>query len=572
MKKAIYFAVLALTITNLASCKQPLLMKESGSISLSTDFLGQMEKSLALTGDELFRYEQAFRAIIAEVKVSLYRIDSNQSEGEPAYEFDRLAGDDLSFGHIRPGQYLLRVVLNDADDQELFSGESPVTVVANENTEVSVKMIINDSWLFKFNVDGLPGAGLSADDSVVITASGETFLGRIDEAGRINCRLPLDFKGGNLEICSNAGCINAAIQITVFDCLAGITTIPYRASRLPGIVSVEQEFEMDFVPTNNPATLANVAAADNYIQDMALDGQMLYTCSGNGVSAFDVHDPSQPIKIASVVNPYGYYGGEWHVGPNGVLSDDVKLSIEGARLYVANYGNSIRILDISNASQGMPKLGEYIDGKYIRKMVVDDSYIYAFAWNLPNNDLRIIDAYDPTDMWLLSALPIGQSFDLVKYGHYLYLASGTNGLSVIDVSDPASPSLVCSVATPWAYKVALGQDVLYLACGGNAMIKAFDISSPASPIELASYSMIPNSQMSYLDSMAVQGNYLYYVLPGAMHTLNLTDVRQGSISVVEYWLDAGNQSLKTIMVSGRRLYGVDVVGRLRIFDLTQEAS
>ncbi|MCK5832486.1 T9SS type A sorting domain-containing protein [bacterium] len=59
---------------------------------------------------------------------------------------------------------------------------------------------------------------------------------------------------------------------------------------------------------------------------------------------------------------------------------------------------------------------------------------------------------------------------------YLLGADGPNGLVVIDISDPARPSLVGGYSTTWATDIAIDGDLAYLADGQGAL-KIFDISN-----------------------------------------------------------------------------------------------
>ena len=69
-------------------------------------------------------------------------------------------------------------------------------------------------------------------------------------------------------------------------------------------------------------------------------------------------------------------------------------------------------------------------------------------------------------------------------GNYAYVADGTNGLCVIDISTPTSPSEVSLIDTPGqALNVAVAGNLAYVAddTGGLCVV---DVSTPASPVEV----------------------------------------------------------------------------------------
>ena len=71
-------------------------------------------------------------------------------------------------------------------------------------------------------------------------------------------------------------------------------------------------------------------------------------------------------------------------------------------------------------------------------------------------------------------------------GNHAYVTAGSAGLLVIDVSNPAAPTLVGSVATTDATDVVIAGSVAYVT-DGAAGVRAIDISSPTNPQILDTY-------------------------------------------------------------------------------------
>jgi len=66
-------------------------------------------------------------------------------------------------------------------------------------------------------------------------------------------------------------------------------------------------------------------------------------------------------------------------------------------------------------------------------------------------------------------------------GSYAYIAAGSSGLQILDISDPASPIYLGSVDTPGiASGVALLGDRVFIAAGTSGL-QIIDISDPANP-------------------------------------------------------------------------------------------
>ena len=71
-------------------------------------------------------------------------------------------------------------------------------------------------------------------------------------------------------------------------------------------------------------------------------------------------------------------------------------------------------------------------------------------------------------------------------GNYAYVAAGTAGLLVVDISDPVRPGIVTSLTTTNAKDIDLYQNSVYLA-DGNGGLKVIDISDPLAPVQIGSY-------------------------------------------------------------------------------------
>ena len=75
----------------------------------------------------------------------------------------------------------------------------------------------------------------------------------------------------------------------------------------------------------------------------------------------------------------------------------------------------------------------------------------------------------------------GQAWCVAVSGDHAFVADGASGLQVIDISDPASPQSVTSIAIPQlAVGVTVSGTHAYIAAYG-AGLQVIDISTPGSP-------------------------------------------------------------------------------------------
>ena len=89
-------------------------------------------------------------------------------------------------------------------------------------------------------------------------------------------------------------------------------------------------------------------------------------------------------------------------------------------------------------------------------------------------------------------------------GNYAYVADGNNGLVIVDISNPASPTLKGSYDTAgFAEDVVVAGNYAYVADGNNGFV-IIEISNPASPTLAGSYDTV-----GYAQDVDVAGNYAY---------------------------------------------------------------
>jgi len=97
--------------------------------------------------------------------------------------------------------------------------------------------------------------------------------------------------------------------------------------------------------------------------------------------------------------------------------------------------------------------------------------------------IEILDISNPASPSPLGALPTTNAYRLALRGTDLYVADGSGGLKVIDVSNPSSPLLTATPTLPGSgpgtlQTLAMGGDRLY---AGYTNLDIFDISHPAAP-------------------------------------------------------------------------------------------
>ncbi len=195
----------------------------------------------------------------------------------------------------------------------------------------------------------------------------------------------------------------------------------------------------------------------------------------SGCDIYDVSDPTAPVKVSRILeggtsHNIGYWDN--HLIFNGVTGLEAPLSIydvsdpenprhvarwtesdvhdsqwQDDRLYVAGgFNRQFYVVDMSDPSDPTTLGSWYVPG-YAHNVWPSGDHRYAFTseenegghlkiWDIQNlNNVQLIAEYEP---------PTGNPIihNVVVAGDYAYLAYYTDGFTVLDISDPANPTVV----------------------------------------------------------------------------------------------------------------------------------
>lgn len=159
----------------------------------------------------------------------------------------------------------------------------------------------------------------------------------------------------------------------------------------------------------------------------------------------------------------------------------------------------------------------------------DDQIAYLVFMNPPNGDyLKILDISNPSSPVELAGYLNGDKYDLMssitlsKDGKVLYAIGPLSDLLIIDVSNPASPSLISEFSVSTSISdIVLSNDGKTAYLGGGNGLTILDISNPIKPIKV---SELGSSSAIYSLSLSSDGNKIYSALPNeGLIEINVSD-------------------------------------------------
>jgi len=195
-------------------------------------------------------------------------------------------------------------------------------------------------------------------------------------------------------------------------------------------------------------------------------------------------------------------------------------------------------------------------------VVVKGDYLYVAAGS---TGLEIYDVSDPHIPTLLATEPAtgNVSRGLAVEGDYAYLAEGSGGVAIIDVSDPTSPTTTARIDDGGvANNIQVVGTLAYLANGSDG-VRIYDVSNPrslGSGVNISS--LIPND-------LHVVGDYLYVADDGL--GLLIYDVSDYRNPVLKGSYDDGDNYRGVFVVGNKAYVAADNLG-LIIYDISDPST
>ena len=201
------------------------------------------------------------------------------------------------------------------------------------------------------------------------------------------------------------------------------------------------------------------------------------------------------------------------------------LQVEGDLAYLAAWGFGLIIADVSDPAA--PAEVARLPAAFAHTVAVADARAYI-ARNTNGPEFGIVDVSDPASPGFLAsyALPFSPA-QLAARNGVLYIAGHPNGdlesvgLRIVDVTDATSAMELgfYDEGCPAAFEVKLVEDLAYLACSNGLHI--VDVSDPAAPLRVG-YAAATDL-LDVRTSLEVRGDRAWYGSPAGILELDVSD-------------------------------------------------
>jgi hypothetical protein len=246
-------------------------------------------------------------------------------------------------------------------------------------------------------------------------------------------------------------------------------------------------------------------------------GDTLFVGSGAGIMVFLASDPYALVKV-----------GEVHAR---ALVDYSFYDAAARRLYLAAYFSGVEIWDVADPGHPVRLSRIPLDSYPRGGIAVRDDLIYITT---VANGLYIADASDPLNPVIIGHASVPGNplvWNSSLGANHAFLAAGTSGLKIFDVTNPSSPAYLASYAVN-ATGVLVSGDLAYVV-SSNYGLRILDVSDPQS-ITLLGECPIPGSPCRIV------------VFNGYAFIANATGNQGGGINVADVSNPASPSLLTTV--------------------------
>jgi hypothetical protein len=273
------------------------------------------------------------------------------------------------------------------------------------------------------------------------------------------------------------------------------------------------------------------------------NGYAYVACGNAGVIIFDAITSTNIVKVG------GY---DTDGDANGlVLCSNL--------LFVADGNADLLILDVNNPSNPVPSgrwKSDY-DPAYVRKIVISGQYAYLAAGS---RGLLVLNISNISDPQLVADYDTGNAFSVALDGSYAYVADYTNGLKIIDVSIPTNPVLTGFYPVAGsAGDVAIRDGYAYVAAGTNGL-QIIDVNNKTNPVYAGGY--VTNSA----SRIVLDGDFAYLANGG--YGLGIINIRDTSAPAWADKFDDDKGIVNSVSVADGKVFMANGYGGIQIVNVS----
>ncbi len=316
---------------------------------------------------------------------------------------------------------------------------------------------------------------------------------------------------------------------------------------------------LQVINVTNPANPVNVmeVPTGHRTARIVFDGNYGYVANGDsGMRIINVVNPAAPTyvsRIGTVGRAASVYYGAITIGgnPTGHIYVSNRTTVSGLsaiNVSIPATPTTSGFLGSQNAASGSAFSAFY-----------DNNKVYVAYGSA---GLRILDVSTPSNPTLLGVLDTpGEARNVVVRSGYAYVADMDSGVRVINATNPAAPVSIRGIATSRARGIAINGNYVYVATRDSGLV-VLNITNPANPTWLTNVRGID------VENVAAAGNVVATSLFNLIRFYNVTNPAAPVAGGQTGTLVSGNEGLA---IAGNFAYAPDG-DSLRVYNISNIAT
>ena len=240
-------------------------------------------------------------------------------------------------------------------------------------------------------------------------------------------------------------------------------------------------------------------------------------------------------------------------GYSGSFSEDFTTTtyLDGSSTTAEGWGDGFLL----SAHKTPEIMGSYPTTSYSLGLDIFGDYAFIADWD---NGLKILNISQPNSPTYVSSYDTGYAYDVCVDGNYAYVTDAINSFQVVNITDPSSPDLVGSFNMGVAVDLCISGDFAYLAAGLNGLKGVF-LLDPLNPWESDSYSTTGSAV-----GVCIEANYAFV----ATNTSGMTIINITRPFSIGYLSSYSSSQVCKVSVSGNFAYIAAGEDGFHVLDIT----
>lgn len=241
----------------------------------------------------------------------------------------------------------------------------------------------------------------------------------------------------------------------------------------------------------------------------------------SGTNAFRADSTLLGIRSYNISNPLAVTATS-SIAFNGYYESTTQVALTGNYAVTVGSYNTLTVTDVSVPSNPVP-IKMIIDTRLNQANSITTSGNYGYV--AANSYFDIVDLTTPASASIIGSVnsaSLSTSRDIKVSGNYAYVLK-TNGFAVVDITTKTAPVVVGTLTNAllsncWAMDVS--GSYAYAVCQGSRALVIIDVSTPATPSVVGNFTS--TSTLAGVNSVVVVGNYAY-ASESLVHIIDITN-------------------------------------------------